>query len=107
VRVDVADPPEVKVTLVGLSDVVGPPNCPDGLTLADKLRVPLKLLRLLSVIVDVAELPIRMVKLVGLADMLKSPPGDRGWTGLGTALTVGACATEEFFSVGAGPKLGT
>lgn len=50
VRVDVPDPPDVRVTLVGLRLSVGPA----GELEAARETVPVKLLRLLRVMVEVA-----------------------------------------------------
>ncbi len=54
VSVEGADVPEEIVTLVGLSDGVGP----DGELAAVRLIVPLKPLRLVKVIVEVVEGPV-------------------------------------------------
>ena len=70
-RVDDPDPPEERVTLVGLTDV----DRPDGETEANRLTVPVKPLRLVRLITDVPEVPDWMVRLDGLLDMLKSVGG--------------------------------
>ena len=74
VNVDVAEPPEVKVTEVGLNEAVTPVGAPE----TERLTVPAKPLRDVTVIVDVPELPCAMVREVGEADIEKS----------GAALTV-------------------
>ena len=70
-RVDDPDPPEERVTLVGLSEE----DRPDGETEADRLTVPLKPLRLVRLITDVPEEPDWIVRLEGLLDILKSVAG--------------------------------
>ena len=52
--VEVPEPPEVKVTLVGLRDTVEPDG---GLTAHDRVAVPEKPLRLPRLIVDIADEP--------------------------------------------------
>ncbi len=56
------------MTLVGLREADGP----DGDTEAVRLTVPMKLLRLVRVIVEVEEEPAWKLKLAGLLEMLKS-----------------------------------
>ncbi len=70
-RVDDPDPPEERVTLVGLSEA----DSPDGETEADRLTVPVKPLRLVRLITDVPEEPDWMVRLDGLLDILKFVAG--------------------------------
>ena len=70
-RVDDPEPPEERVTLVGLSEA----DRPDGETEADRLTVPVKPLRLVRLITDVPEVPDWMVRLDGLLDILKSVVG--------------------------------
>jgi len=53
VRVDEADPPEERLTLVGFIEAVRP----DGDADAERVTVPEKLLRLARLIVDVPEKP--------------------------------------------------
>ncbi len=66
---DVAIPPAVNVTLVGLKDAVRPV---EGVTDAVRLTVPVKPLTLVRVMVDVPEEPTWTVMTVGFAVMLKS-----------------------------------
>lgn len=68
VKIDVAEPPELTLTLVGLREVVRPDG--DDETVRD--MVPVKLFRLVRVTVDVAEAPVCTETVVGLAAMLKS-----------------------------------
>ena len=68
VSVDEAEPPEERLTLVGLSEVVGP----DGDEEAERATVPEKLFRLANWIVEVTDDPAETVRLDGLAEMLKS-----------------------------------
>ena len=70
-RVEVPVPPDVRVTLVGLSVSVGPVGELDAVS----VTVPVKLLRLLSVIVEFEVAPLRAVRLVGFAEMEKSAVG--------------------------------
>ena len=70
-RVDDPDPPDERVTLVGLSEA----DIPDGETEADRLTVPVKPLRLVRLITDVPEVPDWMVRLDGLLDILKFVAG--------------------------------
>ncbi len=67
VRVDVAVPPLSSVTLARLRDIVGP----EGETLAERLTVPARLLRLEIVMVEVPRVPLCVLMLVGLAVMVK------------------------------------
>ena len=67
VRVEVAVPPEVKDTVVGLKVVVKPAE-----TLADNPTFPENPLRLLTVIVEVAVWPWERVIDVGFAETVKS-----------------------------------
>jgi len=71
VRVDVAVPPEVRVTEVGLSVAVAPVGAP----VTDRLTVPVKPLRDVTVIVDVPEAPCCIVNDVGDAEIEKSGLG--------------------------------
>lgn len=71
VSVDVPDPPDESVTLVGFKDTVGP-LVTMGETAAVKLTVPAKPPKLLRVSANVAELPCSMVSEVGLVMRLKS-----------------------------------
>ena len=65
------DPPDDRVTEAGLTDGVG--AClTSGLTVAERLIVPAKPLRLESEIVDVEDDPARIVKLSGFAAIKKS-----------------------------------
>jgi len=53
VKVELAEPPEVKVTEVGLKVVVTPVGAPE----TERLTLPVKPLSEVSVIVEVPELP--------------------------------------------------
>ncbi len=69
VSVDIPVPPAARVTLGALKEGVSPV----GEDTADRLTVPAKLLRLVSVMVEVAEDPTGMLDgLAGLAVMVKS-----------------------------------
>ncbi len=68
VRVEVADFPELRLTLVGLADA----ERPEGETKTDSVIVPENLLRLVIVMVAVALDPACRTMFVGLEDMLKS-----------------------------------
>src|SRR5690242_913734 len=68
VRVEVPVPPEVRVTLVGLSVRVSPAGVLDFVSVI----VPVKPPRLLSVMFEFAELPDGNARLEGLAVMAKS-----------------------------------
>jgi len=68
VSVDVAVPPEVSVTEVGLSVAVTPVGAPE----TERLTVPVKPLSEVTVIVEVPEPPCTIVRVVGEADMEKS-----------------------------------
>ena len=63
-------PPDARVTVELLSDVLGPGV---GETVAERVTVPENPFRLVSDIVDPAEEPLVRVNEVGLAAMLKSP----------------------------------
>ena len=67
-RVEEPDPPEERVTLVGLREAVKP----EGVTDEDSDTVPEKLFRLERLIVDEPWEPDWMVRLEGLLEMLKS-----------------------------------
>ena len=67
-RVEPPDPPEVSVTVVGLTDALEP----EGLTAVERITVPAKPLMLLSRIDEVPDEPARMVCDVGLIDIVKS-----------------------------------
>jgi hypothetical protein len=67
VKVELAEPPEVSVTFVGFRDTT-------RLEDAERLTVPVKPLRLVTVIVESAEDPRGIVRNVGVAMMLKSGP---------------------------------
>ncbi len=71
VRVDVADPPDGTETTIMLKLVDGPL----GEIVDDRVTLPLKPLRLVTVIVDVAQEPCTMVRALGLAAMAKSGGG--------------------------------
>ncbi len=77
VSVEDAVPPEVRVTLAGLSEVVGP----DGEAVAVRETVPLKLFTLVRVTVDVTEDPAEAVIDVGLIAIAKSGEVDTIPTG--------------------------
>ena len=68
VKVVVPVPPEERVTLVELSDSVGP----GGELVVERATVPAKPPRLFNEIVDVAEEPGEMIADDGLAVILKS-----------------------------------
>jgi hypothetical protein len=69
--VDDPEPPDERVTLVGLSDA----DKPEGETEADKFTVPVNPLRLARLITDVPDVPDWIVRLDGLLDMLKFVAG--------------------------------
>jgi len=69
VSVDDADPPGLSVKLDGFKLAVSPLDDTD----AERLIVPEKPARLLTVMVVVAELPACAVTVVGLDDIVKSP----------------------------------
>jgi len=71
VCVDVPEPPDERVTDVGLSVAAGP-CLTIGLIALERLTVPVKPLRLVMVMRDVAEVPARIIRPVGLAAMRKS-----------------------------------
>jgi len=68
VRVDVAVPPEVRVTEVGLNVAVTPVGAPE----TERLTVPAKPLSEVSVMVDAPDPPGAIVRDVGEAVMEKS-----------------------------------
>jgi hypothetical protein len=68
VRVDVPLPPEVRVTLVGLTETVGPFGETDG----DSVIVPTKAPRLVRVIVEVPDVPGEIESEDGLDEIEKS-----------------------------------
>jgi len=68
VRVEVADPPEKRVTLGGLSDAVSP----EGVTCVESETVPENWVRLVRLIVEVAVVDCAIVRLVGLLEIVKS-----------------------------------
>ncbi len=65
---DDADPPDERVTLVGLTVAARP----EGETEANKNTVPEKLLRLARLTVEVADEPTGTLKLLGFAVRVKS-----------------------------------
>jgi hypothetical protein len=67
-RVDVPELPEVRLTLVGLAEVVRP----EGETEVVRAMLPANPPRLLSVILEVPVWPARIVKLVELEEIPKS-----------------------------------
>ncbi len=69
VRVDVPEPPEVRVTLAGLRDTVEPDA---GTTTVESVTVPENPLRLPRLIVEVAEEPDWTVRADALVERLKS-----------------------------------
>ena len=71
VKIEVTGAPEVSVTPVGLIFQLRPE---DGV-FVDKVTVPLKPFRLVSVIVEMAELPCWTFILVGLDEIEKSGVG--------------------------------
>lgn len=68
-QVDMAEIPEVKVTLVGVHEPVRPLR---GVTVVDRVRDPVNPFRLVSVTVDAPDDPAGNVTIDGLAAMLKS-----------------------------------
>ncbi len=70
-RVDVADPPGVTETTVGLKLVDGP----TGEIVDVRLTLPLKPLMLVTVIAEVAQEPCAMLRALGLAAIVKSGGG--------------------------------
>ena len=68
-RVDVPEPPEVRVTLAGLRDTVEPDA---GTTTVESVTVPENPLRLPRLIVAVAEEPDWTVRADALVERLKS-----------------------------------
>ncbi len=77
----VAEPPAINVRLVGVHVAVRPVA---GLTVFDSVSVPLKLFRLVSVIVDVPDEPTENVTVDDPALMLKSMMLTVIWTKCGT-----------------------
>ena len=67
-RVVLPDPPEFNTTLGGLTPATGP----EGETDTEKVTVPEKPFRLVTVIVDVPDEPATILIDVGLADIVKS-----------------------------------
>ncbi len=90
VREEVAIVPLVTTTLVGEGDTVRP----DGEANVASVIVPLKLNRLVNVIVDVADDPDWNVRIVGLADMLKL--GGPGGLSLADLISVGAAMPSTY-----------
>lgn len=80
-QVEVAEPPAVNVTLVGLQEAVRPVA---GLTDCGNVSVPVKPLRLVSMMLDVAEEPTEKVTAEGPALILKSMMLTVIWTECGT-----------------------
>ncbi len=74
VRVDVACPLTVRVTLVGLRDAAIP-CLRTGLTVSERLTAPVNPLALVRVMVEVLEVSLFMVIEEGLAETLKSGGG--------------------------------
>jgi len=72
--VDELVPPEERETLAGLSERLSPA----GDAVEDRVTVPAKLFRLVSVIVEVEVDPALTLSEVGLAEMPKSGEGDVG-----------------------------
>ena len=77
VKVDVAAPLALRLTLVWLRETERP-FFTIGLTVADSVIVPVKPLRLCSVIVDVLEVSLLTVRELGLAEMVKVGGGGGG-----------------------------
>jgi hypothetical protein len=67
VRVDVVDPPEVRVIVLGLTETVRPEGA-----VADSETGPEKLLKLVNRRVELAEIPGLIMRLEGLAETEKS-----------------------------------
>ena len=108
-RVALADPPEESLTLVELSETVGP----RGETDVERFTVPAKPLMLEAVIVEVTFAPVTVVMTDGEADRVKSVVDDvetilaRGWNSWlpeesmwknPLALTVSPCFTHTLGS---------
>jgi len=70
----VPDPPEERETVAGVSERLSPAGEP----VADRVTVPAKLLRLVSVTVELEVEPAWMLSEVGLAEMPKSGEGEVG-----------------------------
>ncbi len=68
VRVELPDPPELRIIEVGLADAVSP----DGADVVESVTVPAKPLRLLSLIWAVPDAPLKTVRDVGLDEIVKS-----------------------------------
>ena len=77
VKVDVAAPLALRLTLVWLRETERP-FFTIGLTVADSVIVPVKPLRLCRVIVDVLEVSLLTVRELGLAEMVKVGGGGGG-----------------------------
>ena len=87
--VDVPDPPDVSVTLVGLSDAVRPEGDADE----ERATVPAKPYRLPRFILELAEDPDGKVTVVWLADKVKSGGG------VTVTVTVVVCVNEPLVAV--------
>lgn len=74
VRIVFPEPPDDSVTDAGLTDTIGP-CLTSGLTVAERLIVPEKPLKLARDIVYVAEVPARIGRLGGFAVIVKSGVG--------------------------------
>ncbi len=68
-RVEVPDPPGLKLILAGLVETIRPLGVKD----VDRLTVPVKPATLLSIMDEIPELPARTFTVVGLAEIVKSP----------------------------------
>jgi hypothetical protein len=90
--------PAVRVTLVGLTETVGPFGETDG----DRVIVPAKPPRLVRVIVEEPEAPCASEKDEGLDEMLKS--GEAGWV-TGTLLDAVVVALAESWTVSCALKV--
>jgi len=99
VRVEVAIVPLVTVTLVGDGVAVRPV----GVTDVVREIVPLKLNRLVNVIVEVADDPDWNVRIVGFADMLKL--GGPGGLSLADLISVGAAIPSTYSKSKVSPVL--
>ena len=91
--------PLVRITLVGDIDAVRP----EGVTVVVNETVPLKLNRLVNVIVEVADDPDWNVRIVGFADMLKF--GGPGGLSLADLISVGAVMPSTYSRSSVSPVL--
>jgi hypothetical protein len=71
VKVELADPPDESVRLVGFTEMVGPA----GETVTPRATVPVNPLKLVTVMVDVVDEPCPSESVDGDAEILKSGGG--------------------------------